>query len=143
MWRPSILNLVWSTLILAMILPQSQGQRSTIFYNSRQQIKDIGETVEFDCSVQYVNRYIARFLKMESAPVLLSTGSKLVIKDSRFSLDYDPNSFTYKLKIRDIQESDEGTYACQVVTSTVHKVSATVKLLVRQPPVSPDNSTVE
>jgi len=142
MWRPSISNCVWSTLLLAIFVQQTLAQRTpTISYITQEQIKDIGGTVEFDCSVQYAKEYNVLFLKTDSDPVFLSTGSTLVIKDSRFSLRYDPNSSTYKLQIKDIQETDAGTYTCQVVISTVHKVSAEVKLSVRRPPVISDNST--
>nr|AAO24932.1 RH65858p [Drosophila melanogaster] len=115
MWRPSISNCVWSTLLLAIFVQQTLAQRTpTISYITQEQIKDIGGTVEFDCSVQYAKEYNVLFLKTDSDPVFLSTGSTLVIKDSRFSLRYDPNSSTYKLQIKDIQETDAGTYTCQV-----------------------------
>ncbi|KAI8039614.1 hypothetical protein M5D96_007034 [Drosophila gunungcola] len=142
MRRLSILNCVWSSLLLVVIIHQTRAQRTpTISYITQEQIKDIGGTVEFDCSVQYAKEYNVLFLKTDSDPVFLSTGSTLVIKDSRFSLRYDPNSSTYKLQIKDIQETDAGTYTCQVVISVVHKVSANVKLSVRRPPVISDNST--
>lgn len=135
---------LWAALLLSIIslATHAQAQRTpTISYITQEQIKDIGGTVEFDCSVQYAKEYNVLFLKTDSDPVFLSTGSTLVIKDSRFSLRYDPNSSTYKLQIKDIQETDAGTYTCQVVISTVHKVSANVKLSVRRPPVISDNST--
>lgn len=135
---------LWVALLLSIIAlaTHAHAQRTpTISYITQEQIKDIGGTVEFDCSVQYAKEYNVLFLKTDSDPVFLSTGSTLVIKDSRFSLRYDPNSSTYKLQIKDIQETDAGTYTCQVVISTVHKVSANVKLSVRRPPVISDNST--
>ncbi|EDX06780.1 GD10889 [Drosophila simulans] len=119
MWRPSISNCVWSTLLLAIFVQQTLAQRTpTISYITQEQIKDIGGTVEFDCSVQYAKEYNVLFLKTDSDPVFLSTGSTLVIKDSRFSLRYDPNSSTYKLQIKDIQETDAGTYTCQSVVAS-------------------------
>ncbi|KAH8253517.1 hypothetical protein KR200_001574 [Drosophila serrata] len=142
MWRPkNLLGCVWSALLLALLQGAAAQRTPTISYITQEQIKDIGGTVEFDCSVQYAKEYNVLFLKTDSDPVFLSTGSTLVIKDSRFSLRYDPNSSTYKLQIKDIQETDAGTYTCQVVISTVHKVSAEVKLSVRRPPVISDNST--
>lgn len=128
--------------IFAILIASTQAQRTpTISYITQEQIKDIGGTVEFDCSVQYAKEYSVLWSKTDGEPVFLSTGSTLVIKDSRFSLRYDPNSSTYKLQIKDIQETDAGTYTCQVVISIVHKVSANVKLSVRRPPVISDNST--
>ncbi|CAD7013883.1 unnamed protein product [Ceratitis capitata] len=128
--------------LLALLAGSAQAQRTpTISYITQEQIKDIGGTVEFDCSVQYASDYQVLWSKTDVDPVFLSTGSTLVIKDSRFSLRHDPNSSTYKLQIKDIQETDAGTYTCQVVISVVHKVSANVKLSVRRPPVISDNST--
>lgn len=128
--------------LLALLAGSAQAQRTpTISYITQEQIKDIGGTVEFDCSVQYASDYQVLWSKTDADPVFLSTASTLVIKDSRFSLRYDPNSSTYKLQIKDIQETDAGTYTCQVVISVVHKVSANVKLSVRRPPVISDNST--
>lgn len=118
------------------------GQRTpTISHITQEQIKDIGGTVQLECSVQYAKEYSVVWTKVNTDPVFLSTGSTLVIKDSRFSLRYDPNSSTYKLQIKDIQETDAGIYQCQVVISVVHKVTAEVLLSVRRPPVISDNST--
>ncbi|XP_037822181.1 LOW QUALITY PROTEIN: lachesin [Lucilia sericata] len=129
-------------LVTTLTFKGAQAQRTpTISYITQEQIKDIGGTVEFDCSVQYAKEYSVIWTKTDGDSVFLSTGSTLVIKDSRFSLRYDPNSSTYKLQIKDIQETDAGTYTCQVVISVVHKVTADVKLSVRRPPVISDNST--
>lgn len=137
-----------STVCMAILLalfclsPHCNAQRTpTISYITQEQIKDIGGTVEFDCSVQYAKEYSVVWIKMDSEPVFLSTGSTLVIKDSRFALRYDPNSSTYKLQVKDIQETDAGLYQCQVVISVIHRVTAGVKLSVRRPPVISDNST--
>lgn len=127
---------------LLLLVQSTLAQRTpTISYITQEQIKDIGGTVEFDCSVQYASEYSVIWTKNSVDTVFLSTGSTLVIKDSRFALRYDPNSSTYKLQIKDIQETDAGTYTCQVVLSVTHKVTANVKLSVRRPPVISDNST--
>ncbi len=73
--------------------------------------------------------------------VFLSTGSSLVIKDSRFALRYDGASSTYTLQVKDIQETDAGIYQCQIVLSVNNKISAEVELQVRRPPIITDNST--
>lgn len=121
------------------------AQRSpTISYISQEQIKDIGGSVELDCSVQYAKDYSVVWVKVgpdNSDSVFLSTGSSLVIKDSRFSLRYDPASSTYKLQIKDIQETDAGLYQCQLLLSVINKIKADVTLSVRRPPIISDNST--
>lgn len=71
----------------------------------------------------------------------ISTGSSLIIRDTRFALRFDTASSTYTLQIKDIQETDAGFYQCQVIISLSNKISAEVELQVRRPPVISDNST--
>uniref|UniRef100_A0A182PQD8 Ig-like domain-containing protein n=1 Tax=Anopheles epiroticus TaxID=199890 RepID=A0A182PQD8_9DIPT len=127
------------------LVPAVQAQRTpTISYITQEQIKDIGGTVELECSVLYASEYSVHWVKTSndrSDPVFLSTGSSLVLKDSRFSLRYDVSSTSYTLQIKDIQETDAGIYQCQVVLSVTNKISAEVTLNVRRPPIISDNST--
>lgn len=86
----------------------SAGQRTpSISYISQEQIKDIGGTVELECSVQYAREYSVIWSKVGvgndrsgTDTVFLSTGSSLVIKDSRFALRYDQASTTFTLQIK-------------------------------------------
>lgn len=133
-------------LLLVIMMPMlCWGQRTpSISHITQEQIKDIGGTVELECSVQYAKEYSVLWIKTMTGrgdPVFLSTGSSLVIKDSRFALRYDPSSSTYTLQIKDIQETDAGMYTCQVVLSVTAKINADVLLSVRRPPVISDNST--
>lgn len=133
----------FSALLLLPLL--CYGQRTpSISYITQEQIKDIGGTAELECSVQYAKEYTVLWVKSgrdRSDSVFLSTGSSLVIKDSRFALRYDPSSSTYTLQVKDIQETDAGIYQCQVILSVNNKISADVLLSVRRPPVISDNST--
>lgn len=116
----------------------------SISYISQEQIKDIGGVVELDCSVQYAREYTVVWIKTgrnRADYVFLSTGSSLVIKDSRFALRFDGASSTYTLQIKDIQETDAGIYQCEVVLSVNNKITAEVELSVRRPPIISDNST--
>ncbi|KAK9506136.1 hypothetical protein O3M35_008126 [Rhynocoris fuscipes] len=122
------------------------GQRTpTISHITQEQFKDIGGVVELECSVQYAQEYPILWMKTSPGrqldPLPISTGSTLIIRDSRFSVRYDPSSSTYTLQIKDIQETDAGIYQCQVIISVNNKVSAEVELQVRRPPVISDNST--
>lgn len=132
-------------LIGVLLLETCSGQRTpSISYISQEQIKDIGGTVELDCSVQYAREYTVVWIKTgrnHGEYVFLSTGSSLVIKDSRFALRYDGASSTYTLQIKDIQETDAGVYQCEVVLSVNNKITAEVELSVRRPPIISDNST--
>lgn len=138
-------NIVISKYILLLLPVLCFGQRTpSISHITQEQIKDIGGTVELECSVQYATEYTVLWVKTtidRGDFVFLSTGSSLVIKDSRFALRYDPSSSTYTLQIKDIQETDAGTYQCQVILSVNNKISADVDLSVRRPPVISDNST--
>lgn len=75
----------------------------TISYISQEQIKDIGGTVELDCSVQYGQEYPVLWVRINrnrnNDPLFISTGSTLIIKDSRFALRYDMSSSTYTLQV--------------------------------------------
>lgn len=117
----------------------------TISYISQEQIKDIGGTVELECSVQYAQDYPVLWMRIDrsrqSDGLPISTGSTLIIRDSRFALRYDTASSTYTLQIKDIQETDAGYYQCQVLISLNNRISAEVDLQVRRPPIISDNST--
>jgi len=81
------------------------AQRSpTISYISQEQIKDIGETVELVCSVQYAQDYPVLWIKVNkdsaNEQVALSTGTALIIRDSRFALKHDTASSSYTLQVR-------------------------------------------
>uniref|UniRef100_U5EKE0 Putative amalgam n=1 Tax=Corethrella appendiculata TaxID=1370023 RepID=U5EKE0_9DIPT len=140
------INIFTLSLVCIIFMPTiSLAQRTpTISYITQEQIKDIGGTVELQCSVQYAKEYSVIWIKTgrtTTDSVFLSTGSSLVLKDSRFSLRYDPSSSTYTLQIKDIQETDAGVYQCQVILSVTNIISADVDLQVRRPPIISDNST--
>ncbi|CAH0549583.1 unnamed protein product [Brassicogethes aeneus] len=133
-------------LFVLCLIEKCYSQRSpTISYISQMQIKDIGGTVELSCSVQYTADYSVIWMKVNkdqsgySLPI--STGSSLILHDSRFSLRYDPSSSTFLLQIKDIQETDSGYYQCQILISPSNRVTAEVELQVRRPPFISDNST--
>lgn len=133
-------------LVIVLLLPvYCFAQRTpSISYITQEQIKDIGGTVVMECSVQYAKEYSVFWTKTtkdRADYVFLSTGSSLVLKDSRFALRYDPASSTYTLQIKDIQETDAGIYQCEIVLSVNNKITAEVELQVRRPPVISDNST--
>ena len=115
----------------------------TITYISPQQIKDVGETVELECSVQNAQEYPILWIKINgpSDQVVISSQQSLILPDSRFSLRYNKASSTYALKIKDIEISDEGAYQCQVMISISHKISADAELRVSSSPIISNIST--
>jgi neuronal growth regulator 1 len=98
-----------------------------------------------DCSVQYARDYPVLWIKLDkdtgSNHLTISSASTLIIRDSRFSLRYDPSSSLYTLQVKDLQETDAGTYQCQILIGVSNRVTANVDVLVRIPPVISDNST--
>ncbi|KAL0280579.1 UNVERIFIED_CONTAM: hypothetical protein PYX00_001835 [Menopon gallinae] len=134
------------SILLLFLIESSYCQRTpTISYISQEQIKDIGGTVELECSVQYAGEYpvvwMRRNRNKDNDPLPISSTGTLIIKDSRFALRYDLSSSTYTLQIKDIQETDAGFYQCQVLIDSTNKIVAEVELQVRRPPIISDNST--
>ncbi|GBP56629.1 Lachesin [Eumeta japonica] len=124
----------------------ANGQRTpTISHITQEQIRDIGGQVDLDCSVHYAQDYPVLWVKKDrlrtTDSLPLSTGTTLIIRDSRFSLRFDPASATYTLSLKDIQETDAGWYQCQVIMTVSNKITAEVELQVRRPPIISDNST--
>nr|CAD7601727.1 unnamed protein product [Timema genevievae] len=91
----------------------SLAQRTpTISYISQEQIKDIGGVVELECSVQYAQDYPVLWMKVDrnriTEPLPISTGSSLIIRDSRFALRYDTASSTYTLQQKHVLKLGDG-----------------------------------
>lgn len=104
------------------------GQRSpTISYISQEQIKDIGGSVEFSCNIQYAEDYPVSWTKIDRSrstePVPISSGTTAILRDSRFKVTMTSGTSTYVLSIKDIQETDEGYYRCEILISSTTKVS--------------------
>lgn len=137
--------MIWFAIIASLSLMVGAQRTPSISHITQEQIKDIGGTVELDCSVHYASEFPVNWIKTtnkyRSDPVFLSRSSSLVIKDSRFSMRFDQASSTYTLQIKDIQETDAGLYSCQVVLSVTNNINADVVLSVRRPPVISDSST--
>lgn len=107
------------------------AQRSpTISYISQEQIKDIGGSVDFSCSVQYSQDYPVVWAKIDKSkitePVHISHGTTLVLRESRYRIQLNKETSTYTLSVGDIQETDAGYYRCQILISPTTKVSNVV-----------------
>lgn len=135
-------SVIYSVFVVSVVLCQ---RSPTISYISQEQIKNIGENVDLTCTVQYVDQYPVQWTHMgksrDSEGVPISVGSSMILKDSRFKTSFDPAKSSYTLSIKDIQETDNGYYRCQISVSITQKVMAEVELQLRQPPIIFDNST--
>ena len=132
--------------LILMLVPCFSQNIPFISHITQNQTKDIGSTVELECSIKNVNNYPVLWTVLatdqSATPKFLSTGTSLVTKDSRFGLRYDPASSKYVLQIKDIRETDAGMYFCNIVVSLMMNfIKSGVELSVRTPPVITINST--
>lgn len=114
-------------------------------YPIHPQVRNIGESVQLNCTVQNANKYTVSWSKKSRtnpAEIFMFTvDSSLTIKDPRFSIVYDANTTTYSLSISQIEQADTGLYECQIIMSLTEKVTSVVELLVRHPPTISDKMT--
>ncbi|CAG4949001.1 unnamed protein product [Parnassius apollo] len=138
-------NLKLCLLIFCLAAVASGQHTPTISHITQAQIRDIGGSVDLECSVKYAQDYPVLWMKYDKVNTteafVLSSYSTLIIRDSRFSIRFDAASATYTLSIKDIQEIDAGWYQCQVLLSVSNRITAEVELQVRRPPIISDNST--
>jgi len=141
----SIGIMILAQLFLLALINTVYGVRTpTISWITKEQVVDIGDSVQLECSVQYSNDFPVLWQKqatefMQDLPI--SNGPSLILREPRYALRYDTGSSTYILQIKDLQEIDGGVYLCQVLISQTNRVTASVHVLVRRPPYILDNST--
>ncbi|XKL67756.1 hypothetical protein PGB90_003247 [Kerria lacca] len=106
------------------------------------QIVNLGGTTELSCLVLYAHGYSVVWEKLgqETNDLnILSSDATSLVRDTRLSLVHDPDSATYTLQIRDIQNSDAGVYKCSILISTTSSVSKEVTLEINNAPIIYDN----
>merc|ERR1712141_718291 len=103
------------SLLLGGIL--AQDRRPTISFITQPEIvTDIGATAEMECSVQYAQDYPVIWMKLDeddgtgNNDLPITSGTTLILTNERFNIDLDKATSTYKLRIRDIQETDGAIY---------------------------------
>lgn len=110
-----------------LVLPILAQRSPTISYISQEQIKDIGSSVDFSCSIQYAEDYPVYWTKIDKTkstePVPISSGTSKILVDSRYHVRYVPDTSSYVLHISDIKETDAGFYRCQILVSSTTTVS--------------------
>lgn len=121
--------------------------------NSPKQSKYIGGMAEFDCTVKHSTHMrsypVAWSMNKnnEDIPILLSVDSVPMNTDPRFEIELATNSSltVFKLRIKDIKESDAGIYKCQLLLFKSFKnlrksdnsaCSVDVELTIRQQPAT-------
>lgn len=138
--HPSIIAHLISLIYL--VVPGSGQQNPAISSISQDKVVNVGDTVDLECSVQYASGYPIIWAKVDQRNNLfISKGSSLSIPDNRYSIRHDEASSKYTLQISKIQETDAGTFQCQIVLGATSKVTANVRMIVIIPPLITDNST--
>lgn len=132
-------------------------QNPSISYISKEQVVEIGDSVELKCTTQYANDYTVTWIKIDpdnqNNNLFISRGQTVNIPHSRYSVRVEnPSTLHYPatlhypsttliLLIDKIQEVDTGKYSCQIIVGTAHKITAETDVIVRIPPIISDNST--
>ncbi|XP_049793295.1 lachesin-like [Schistocerca nitens] len=133
------------TALLVDLATASPRQGTTILHISTDQTVNIGERVQLDCKVNNGGNYSVIWLHIDpnrpETPLIISSGSSLLTHNARYSVITDTATSEYCLLIRDIHDTDEGHYQCQVVISQNERITREVKLQIRKPPVILNNST--
>ncbi|KFB35803.1 AGAP004108-PA-like protein [Anopheles sinensis] len=133
--------------LLSVVTLSSTQQASgpSIVFISPEQIKDIGEQVTLNCSIANVKNYIVGWQKSNRDRTkesnIISLGTQLAVTEDRFQLNFtkENNSANYVLEIKDIVNTDAGLYECQILVNSTSKITKTVELQVRHPPILLEN----
>uniref|UniRef100_A0A8W7PKJ0 Ig-like domain-containing protein n=1 Tax=Anopheles coluzzii TaxID=1518534 RepID=A0A8W7PKJ0_ANOCL len=136
--------------LLLTFLPAANAQQAStaspsIVFISPEQIKDIGEQVTLNCSIANVKNYIVGWQKSNRDRTkesnIISLGVQLAVTEDRFRLNFtkENNAANYVLEIHDIVNTDAGLYECQIQVNSTSKITKTVELQVRHPPMLLEN----
>ncbi|XP_064556455.1 protein amalgam [Drosophila montana] len=111
-----------------------------ISHISQDVVASVGDSVEFNCTVEHVGQLTVSWAKTEpNSAVVLSMRNMLSLPDQRYNISVQENasqdSAVYSFRIRQIEASDMGPYECQVIVSASGKVTKKLNLLIKTPPV--------
>lgn len=124
-------------LLLTLCLGQSEPELS---YISLPQVKSVGDIVDLECVLHSVNasEYSISWLKEMKDSVnlykLLSRDSR-TIPDDRYTVAYIPivdaqDAGLFRFQIKNLRESDSGTYICNVHLSATTRLEGRITLTV-------------
>ncbi|XP_050100833.1 lachesin-like [Anopheles aquasalis] len=144
MWFRLNFPLITLLSILALGTAQQTASPSIVFI-SPEQIKDTGDRVTLNCSIANVKNYIVGWQKSNRDRTkesnIISLGVQLAVTEDRFALNFtkENNTANYVLEIHDIVNTDAGLYECQIQVNSTSKITKTVELQVRHPPILLEN----
>lgn len=140
--------MTWLTSVLLLTsLSMSSMSNPIISSVSPEQIKNIGENVKLNCSVDNVNGYVVGWAKSQATgSVVLAFRDSLTLNDKRYSvteIKKNNSSSMYSFQINDLEVSDIGIYECQVIVSSSEKINAKINLLIKHAAYILENQTPE
>ncbi|XP_058059788.1 lachesin-like [Anopheles bellator] len=144
MWRRLHLPLI-ALLSAVTLCTTQQAPNPSIVFISPEQIRDIGEQVTLNCSIANVKNYVVGWQKSNRDRTkesnIISLGVQLAVAEDRFKLNFtkENNAANYLLEIHDIVNTDAGLYECQIQVTSTTKITKTVELQVRHPPILLEN----
>jgi hypothetical protein len=118
-----------SSFVAACIAIQTcSGQQPSFSTKSQELVVFEGETIEISCELQNASNYLPVFWLNGSS--ILSTVRRVFGDDRRISIEGTGN--TYNLRVRNIRDSDDGVYSCQVPGQPT--VTQNNRIIVSKPP---------
>lgn len=150
MWHSFSLPISIFTLLICLLIPLRAAATAPVISDiSKDIVANIGEDVEFHCTVTNVGRMSVSWAKYTSesgaGSVVLSMRSILSLSDPRYSIneakDDKTGSATYTFKITKIEASDMGPYECQVIVSAADKITEKLNLSIKHPPIISEERT--
>lgn len=110
--------LVYFYLLLCMITSILTQQNRGITYFTPNLIKDYGDSVDLECSVNNILHSTVSWnkkkLQKNNSALLVSSDQMKIVQDSRINVNYLENNRTFLLHISQVKEEDEGIYKCQI-----------------------------
>ncbi|XP_014208108.1 lachesin [Copidosoma floridanum] len=113
---------------------------------SGRQVKSIGEEAEFECTVYNPENYAVVWNKTDkdNPQGIALTHNLQVNVGSKHSIKYYNNTSTYSLKVKNLTESDTGSYLCEILyyrPPLYTKFSEMAELQIRRAPSIIENAT--
>ncbi|XP_011195413.1 protein amalgam [Zeugodacus cucurbitae] len=131
-----------SVAILLLLPSVLYAEQPVISHISGDVVANVGEDVQFNCTVEHVGRMSVSWAKRS---VVLSMRNILSLSDPRYTItetkDDATDNATYSLKITKIEASDMGPYECQVIVSATDKLTKKLNLSIKHPPIISEERT--
>ncbi|XP_063705703.1 lachesin-like isoform X2 [Culicoides brevitarsis] len=132
-------NIICTAYLLIISICYSEEKKAGISYISPEQVKNIGENVVMNCTVDNIGELPVFWNKkhrgITTDQTVVSVNNNKLVNDPRYELVFvNGSQQTFSLKINNIQIHDSGIYECQIVANFTTKITQFVELQVRSPP---------